>query len=80
MKRWQLQDAKSRFSQVVDLAISGSPQLITRHGKPVAYVISTESYEALRPPSIHEVMLNRPHKELDLTIEDRSEFLNDIEL
>lgn len=69
MKSWQLQEAKSHFSRVIELAISDSPQLITRNGKPVAYIISTEAYENSQKPSIKSVLLNQPHKELDLTWE-----------
>jgi prevent-host-death family protein len=35
---WQLQEAKNKFSQVVDAAASGQDQIITRHGKQVAKV------------------------------------------
>ena len=43
---WQLQDAKNRFSEVVDEAQSG-PQLITRRGKSAAVVVSVEYFERL---------------------------------
>ncbi len=42
---WQLQTAKNRFSEVINYALSGHPQLVTRNGKPAVYVISAESYE-----------------------------------
>ena len=34
MVDWQLQDAKNRFSAVVDAALTGHPQRVTRRGKP----------------------------------------------
>ena len=37
---WQVQEAKSRFSELLDCAIAHGPQTITRHGKPVARVVS----------------------------------------
>jgi prevent-host-death family protein len=40
MKRWQLQEAKQRLSEVVNEAISRGPQAVTRHGKPVAVVVA----------------------------------------
>jgi prevent-host-death family protein len=46
MQRWQLQDAKSRLSEVVDRA-QRAPQGITRHGKPVAVVMSQATFERL---------------------------------
>jgi prevent-host-death family protein len=30
---WQLQEAKNKFSEVVDQAVKFGPQEITRHGK-----------------------------------------------
>jgi antitoxin Phd len=41
---WQLQDAKNRFSEVVEDAIQHGPQIITRRGKETAIVISYEAY------------------------------------
>jgi antitoxin Phd len=46
--RWQLQEAKNKFSEVVDKAISTGPQEITRHGKKTAVVLSFEEYRRLR--------------------------------
>ena len=54
-KRWQLQDAKNRFSEVVDEAIEHGPQIITRRGEETAVVVSTEDWNRLahrRPPLI----------------------------
>ena len=36
---WQLQEAKNRFSEVINAAEHEGPQTITRHGKPVAVVV-----------------------------------------
>ena len=44
---WSLQDAKNRFSAVVDAALHGQPQLVTRHGRPVAAVLSAAEYQRL---------------------------------
>ena len=49
MDTWQLQEAKNKFSEVVNLAQKGRPQLVTRHGKPVAVVMSAEDYEKSHP-------------------------------
>jgi prevent-host-death family protein len=45
--RWSLQDAKNRFSSVVDAALQGTPQTVTRRGKPAVVVLSVEDYERL---------------------------------
>lgn len=47
MTTWQLQDAKNRFSAVVDAALTGEPQEVTRRGKPVVVVVAFEEYQRL---------------------------------
>ena len=44
---WALQDAKNRFSAVVDAALGGEPQTVTRRGVPAVVVLSVEEYERL---------------------------------
>ena len=41
---WQLQEAKNRFSEVVELALCEGPQTITRHGRPAVVIVATEQY------------------------------------
>ncbi|MDO5624892.1 MAG: type II toxin-antitoxin system Phd/YefM family antitoxin [Pseudomonadota bacterium] len=43
---WQVQEAKNRLSEVIDRAQREGPQTITRHGKPVARVVSLEAARA----------------------------------
>ena len=45
---WSLQDAKSRFSAVVEAASDGKPQVVTKHGKPAVVVVAAAEYERLR--------------------------------
>ena len=47
MTTWQLQDAKNRFSAVVDAALAGEPQQVTRRGKPAVVVLAVSEYERL---------------------------------
>lgn len=46
-KTWQLQDAKSRLSEVVKRAEGGEAQVITKHGDKVAVVIDYQRYLSL---------------------------------
>lgn len=39
---WQVQEAKNRLSELLDKAASEGPQVITRHGRPVAKVVSLD--------------------------------------
>ena len=41
---WSIQDAKNRFSAVVDAALAGQPQEVTRRGKPAVVVLSAAEY------------------------------------
>ena len=66
MSDWSLQDAKNRFSAVVNAAIEGTPQRVTRRGKPAVVVISAEAYERLRhlekekAPTLPQLLLAMP--------------------
>lgn len=41
---WQLQEAKARFSELLDKAESEGPQIVTRRGKEAAVVVSVETW------------------------------------
>ena len=47
MDTWALQDAKNRFSAVVNAALDGEPQAVTRRGAPAVVVLAVEDYERL---------------------------------
>ena len=44
---WPLQDAKQKLSELVRQAIEEGPQVVTRHGKETAVVMSIEEFERL---------------------------------
>lgn len=44
---WQVQEAKQKFSTVVQKAIDEGPQIVTRHGKEVVVVLSKDEYDKL---------------------------------
>jgi antitoxin Phd len=79
MRRWKLQDAKARFSEVVDRALSEGPQLVTRHGANAVVVIAYEQFAKAPPDDEFKAFLtSAPLYELDL---EREEHLpRDIEL
>jgi antitoxin Phd len=47
LKTWQLQEAKNKFSRVVEDAVHSGPQIITKRGVEVAIVISYASYQKM---------------------------------
>ena len=44
---WTVQDAKNKFSAVVDAALAGKPQEVSRRGKPAVVVLSADEYHRL---------------------------------
>jgi prevent-host-death family protein len=46
-RSWSVQDAKNRFSEVVEAA-RRTPQTVTKHGKPAVVVIDVVEYDRLR--------------------------------
>jgi len=49
-KKWQLQEAKNKFSEVVRKASEEGPQTVTKHGKDSVVVLSAEDYRKLEQP------------------------------
>jgi prevent-host-death family protein len=49
---WQLQQAKAKFSEVVQKAMDEGPQTVTRHGKPTVVVLSAEQFELMKKRQI----------------------------
>ena len=47
MTDWPLHDAKNRLSAVVDAALAGAPQRVTRRGRPAVVVLAVEEHERL---------------------------------
>jgi antitoxin Phd len=45
---WQVQEAKARFSELLDRTLKEGAQTVTRHGKPIAVVMSVEEYRRMR--------------------------------
>ena len=50
MRKWKLEDAKNRFSEVVRRA-ADEPQLVTRNGRDAVVVLSVDAYERLVVPT-----------------------------
>ena len=50
MIKWQLQDAKNRFSELVRKAREEGPQVITLHGRDAVVVVSANEFSKLSRP------------------------------
>jgi antitoxin Phd len=47
MSKWQLQDAKARFSELLDDTVEKGPQVVTRRGIDTAVILSIEEWRKL---------------------------------
>jgi len=45
---WKLQDAKNRFSMVVERAMAEGPQRVTKHGKEAVVIVSSKDWARMR--------------------------------
>ena len=77
--QWSLQDAKNKFSAVVDAACQGNPQFVSRRGRPAVVVVSAEKYEKmliqerLNAPDFAHFLLSMPAPEFDDAQDDEFE-------
>lgn len=70
MLTWQVQEAKNKFSELVERAGHGEPQVITKHGAEVAVLISIRQYKErfAREQSLVEFLLNSPLADSGLAV------------
>ncbi len=67
---WLLQDAKSRFSELVRRVRSEGPQHVTVHGRDEVVVIAAEEFRRLKGDLTGEVLIAAmqasPHRDTDI--------------
>ena len=72
--RWKLEDAKARLSEVVRLASSAGPQMVTVRGKEAAIILDPETYRQLMPqteqPPLVDFLQSLDLSGIDLERED----------
>jgi antitoxin Phd len=49
MDSWKLQDAKARFSEVVNRALRDGPQVVTRHGENAVVIVAYRDFIGAEP-------------------------------
>jgi len=59
---WQVQQAKAKFSELLDRTLREGAQTVTRHGKPVAVLVPVEEYRRLcrRGKSLKDLLAAAP--------------------
>lgn len=65
MTRWQVQEAKARFSELMEKALTEGPQVVTRHGTDQVVVISAQEYGTLQPKRRNLLEALRDDPDLD---------------
>ncbi|HTC48638.1 MAG TPA: type II toxin-antitoxin system Phd/YefM family antitoxin [Candidatus Aquilonibacter sp.] len=66
MASWQLQEAKSRFSEFLNAALKKGPQIVTRRGVEEAVLVPIEEWRRMQQssrPNIKELLLAGPKVE-----------------
>ena len=61
MNTWPVQDAKARFSELLDACVSDGPQVVTRRGAETAVLVPIAEWKRLRDsarPSLKELLLS----------------------
>lgn len=61
MNAWPVQDAKSRFSELLDACINGGPQLVTRRGAETAVLVPIAEWKRMNNaarPSLKSLLLS----------------------
>jgi prevent-host-death family protein len=79
---WQLQEAKNKFSNLVEKAHHDGPQIVTKHGKESVVIIAVEDFQKLSKPKSDLVSFfkNSPLSGISLDLKRDKSPSRDIEL
>jgi len=59
MSAWQVQDAKARFSEMLDICLNEGPQVISRRGVDAAVLVPIDQWRRLQgaAPTLKDLLL-----------------------
>ncbi len=60
MRTWQVQDAKARFSELLEASLKEGPQLVTKRGVEAAVLVPVDQWRRLQRaarPTLKELLL-----------------------
>lgn len=79
---WQLQEAKNKFSKLVEKAQHEGPQFVTKHGKESVVVLSVEEYKKIVKPKsdLFQFIQASPLSRTSIKIERDKSLARDIAL
>jgi prevent-host-death family protein len=61
MRTWRVQDAKARFSELLETCIADGPQMVTKRGTEAAVLVPIEEWRRLQAgarPSLKQLLLS----------------------
>jgi prevent-host-death family protein len=79
---WTVAEAQAKFSEIIDRARSGEPQMITRNRRTAVVVVSAEVWErkVRRKGSLAEFFSASPLRASDLKVKRMKDQLREIDL
>ena len=79
---WALQEAKNRFSELVEQALRDGPQIVTRRGKDTVVVLSVEAFQELtaEPESLVTFLRHSPLAGVELDLERQADYGREVSL
>ena len=82
IERWQLQDAKNRFSEVVNRALHRGPQTVTRRGVDTVVVVSVDEFKTLtrKKESLVDFLLKSPLRGANLDLRRSKDLPREVDL
>jgi antitoxin Phd len=72
MTKWQVQDAKARFSEFLNAALKRGPQIVTRRGQDAAVLVPAEEWARMQHaarPGLKALLLSPDARTEDLVPE-----------
>ncbi|HJS87238.1 MAG TPA: type II toxin-antitoxin system Phd/YefM family antitoxin [Acetobacteraceae bacterium] len=73
MRNWPVQDAKARFSELLDTCLKEGPQLVTKRGVEAAVLVPAQDWVRLQRaarPTLKELLL-APAARADIPVPER---------
>ena len=74
-KTWQVQDAKARFSELIETSLAEGPQIVTKRGVETAVLVAIEEWRRMEKrarPELKELLL-APEARTDTLTPPRTE-------
>jgi prevent-host-death family protein len=79
---WQIQEAKAKFSELIDDVLKHGMQKITKYGEEIVVILSKEEFHKLSKPkeSLIDFFKKSPCQDIGLDLSRDKELVRDIDL